>query len=408
MRAPFYPDRPVPPELFAGRKDELAEIKRSLESTSQGRAKNLLVASEPGLGKTSLALFVQHIVTNSDELSRQFSIPTKKGYFVTICNVGCCKTLIHVPITIIESFRKSRKPLSTKVADLAKFLQSLGLGPFSVGVKPSKVVSDQEIYPQLVARLIEILTDAQSLYDAIIVILDETEVISDIEGVAVFLKSVVERLFQGDYNNISFFLNITPEGVRRLASQKEGVLRTFDTVELRPMTREEINELIIKALHSTEPLKNIERDVVENIFFLSDGLPEIVQLMGECVFEADDDNNINMRDFRKAMLGCDKTKGVLGKIKDKYLPEITEEVLLNKCCTKLLYEMAESETVVISFSALRKKMWYAESTEIEKCLKMLESLNIIKKIPCSGEATYQFVKHVAKVWFKIKSTTHFI
>ena len=59
-RSPFYPDQPVPVELFQGRKAQIKHIlQRGVAQVANGKPVTMFIEGEYGIGKTSIATFVQ-------------------------------------------------------------------------------------------------------------------------------------------------------------------------------------------------------------------------------------------------------------------------------------------------------------------------------------------------------------
>lgn len=59
-KSPFYPGQPVPVELFVGRSDQIDRImKRGVGQVSAGKPITMYVQGEYGIGKSSVAGFVQ-------------------------------------------------------------------------------------------------------------------------------------------------------------------------------------------------------------------------------------------------------------------------------------------------------------------------------------------------------------
>src|SRR5262245_54460617 len=62
-KSPFYPGQPVPVELFVGRKAEIDRIlQRGAGQTQLGKPVAFFVEGEYGIGKSSVASFVQRVV----------------------------------------------------------------------------------------------------------------------------------------------------------------------------------------------------------------------------------------------------------------------------------------------------------------------------------------------------------
>ena len=68
-RSPFFPDQPVPSELFVGRAAQIDHIlTRGVGQVAAGKPVNVFVEGEYGIGKTSIARFTQWIAERDRKL----------------------------------------------------------------------------------------------------------------------------------------------------------------------------------------------------------------------------------------------------------------------------------------------------------------------------------------------------
>ena len=58
---PFNPGSPVPPGIFAGRSQQLNEIASCIYQTAMLNSRNIIITSERGIGKTSIAMVAKAI-----------------------------------------------------------------------------------------------------------------------------------------------------------------------------------------------------------------------------------------------------------------------------------------------------------------------------------------------------------
>jgi replication-associated recombination protein RarA len=67
--SPFTPGNPAPVELFVGRVKQIEEILKYVRQTASGRQENVFLAGERGIGKSSLAAFLRHLVDRENFLA---------------------------------------------------------------------------------------------------------------------------------------------------------------------------------------------------------------------------------------------------------------------------------------------------------------------------------------------------
>lgn len=86
---PFYPNDPIPPNLFVGRAKEIGSIKRALTQTIGGRPESVLVIGTRGSGKTSLVQYASSLedasaLTQAEIGSKVVSVLVRCGGMKTI------------------------------------------------------------------------------------------------------------------------------------------------------------------------------------------------------------------------------------------------------------------------------------------------------------------------------------
>ena len=66
--SPFTPGIPVPIEFFVGRHKEISHLSEKVASSTTGRLQVAFLSGERGIGKSSLARFVRHLVERDHQV----------------------------------------------------------------------------------------------------------------------------------------------------------------------------------------------------------------------------------------------------------------------------------------------------------------------------------------------------
>src|SRR5262249_11479309 len=95
-KSPFYPGQPVPVELFAGRSDQIDRIvKRGVREVGEGKPVAFFVQGEYGIGKSSVASFVQWLAEK------------EYGLLSIYASLGGAKNLTDVATAILQATVRS-------------------------------------------------------------------------------------------------------------------------------------------------------------------------------------------------------------------------------------------------------------------------------------------------------------
>ena len=66
---PFTPGIPVPAELFAGRTQQIQQVRNYLNQTASGRLENLFLTGDRGIGKSSFASIIRRIAEDEHDIT---------------------------------------------------------------------------------------------------------------------------------------------------------------------------------------------------------------------------------------------------------------------------------------------------------------------------------------------------
>lgn len=95
-RSPFYPGQPVPVEFFVGRAEQISHImQRGVGQVAAGKPVAMFVQGEYGIGKSSIAGFVQRLAER------------EQGLHAIYAPLGSANSLDDVGASILESMLRS-------------------------------------------------------------------------------------------------------------------------------------------------------------------------------------------------------------------------------------------------------------------------------------------------------------
>jgi len=332
---PFTPDQPVAPELFAGRADEIGQVKAALLRTLGGRGEHILIQGERWMGKSSTALYIENLAKEADRVLKPGG-----SFFTACCRLGACRDVEEVCVVILDQFRTLQNSLRNRALDFLSQVRGLTIGMFGVQLdrdptRPPLV----PIFPRVFERLIQ---EARESHNAFLIILDETEHASSLQGMASFLKTLLEQLAADGFRDVMFLMTATPDGVERLVEDHPSFPRLFRHVNLAPMSRQESDELFRKALDRGDPVVSITEEALGLGHFYSDGFPGVLQEIGYSAFDINRDEVIDRFDLTQGMLGPNGVKGAVDTLYDKHFHRILTQRLLSDRYRDILAVVADS------------------------------------------------------------------
>ena len=186
-KSPFYPGQPVPVELFVGRAKQIDRImNRAVAQVSAGKPIAVLVQGEYGIGKSSIAGFVQWIAEKHQALH---------GIYAPL---GGARELSDVAVTVLEATLRSGAfdpKRSEKVRNwLAKYIGRQELFGFTLNAEALRKDAPSLATP---FGMLGFLTETvERLKDdgikGIFLVLDEINGITENPQFADFIKGLVD------------------------------------------------------------------------------------------------------------------------------------------------------------------------------------------------------------------------
>lgn len=392
---PFRPDDPVEPELFAGRNGEIQQIETALFNLYQKKAQRILVQGERWIGKSSIARYTEAMATGANLLLNV----DDANFYATFIRLGSCRNLDEICVALINGFKRCENTAKRKIFSLLSSIKGLQVGP--LGVQFDIDTTREILVPTFPSLLESLLDEAKTTYKGFLIILDETEKVSALLGVASFLKTLFEQLDADGYSNVMFLVTATPEGVSKLTFDHPSFPRLFRHVNLRLMEEDESRDLLGKALKKGFPLVKIEESAVEFIHHYSDGLPSLLQELGFVSFEANSDDKIDEDDVIAGIVGLRPlVKGALDTLYDKHFRKILTEDLLSDRYRTILNVFAKSKDEVLSSADIRAVLEPSHDWQIAPYLGNLVKRGILNRLP--GElGKYRMASRMLTLWLRL-------
>lgn len=384
---PFKPDDPVPPDLFVGRKKEMAVIEGALRGTTQGTVRNVLVIGEKGIGKTSLAGYVSYLAEGVEAVGKY------GGQFFTVyCSLGGCQTPEDVCVAILKELHNKirvKDAVSGVVERTKDFFDNLtgfGLTVGVVGLNFSKRPNDKSDLPLHFHHVIQDFTnrfrgDGPAPRDsgAVLIILDELDSISRDKNFAPFLKSYLENTSRIN-RGVMHLVTASIDAVSRLEEGHETIRRGFRPLYLEDISNEETEDLFKKALDQGIPKKGYSSSAIQLVYSLASGIPNFVQELGWAAFEVDTDDLIDDNDVISGVFGTEETIGALRNLELKFFRKRYHEMILSNRYRRILGAMALTYSDNVKVSTIKEKLSEEDAKFVSQYLATMVKRGVVVKV----------------------------
>jgi hypothetical protein len=301
----FYPDQPVPPELFVGREDEIYTlVEHGVAPALEGHPKAMFVLGDFGMGKSSIANYIKTYAEEKDEVY---------GIYASLAGA---ETLPELARLISRAAESTAAKQSTNGHHDTSAVQQIRSAASLLTATQLSIRQDQTSPTIETATHVDLLGFLKRLRStlftgrtrAILLVLDEIDTLAPNKLFAPFVKGLVDTNAQ-DSDRVPLLLLVC--GVRRCWQQMlqahQSIERVLEPVEICPMSLEEAAEFYRKAFRTAS--MEITMDAIKVFYTQSGGVPRIMHLVGEKAYRADRDQLIDLHDAQLATLEAAKDYG---------------------------------------------------------------------------------------------------
>lgn len=394
-KSPFYPGQPVPVEFFVGRTEQIERIlTRGAGQVADGKPVAIYVQGEYGIGKSSMANLVQWVAER------------KHGLYPIYATLGGAKNLDQVASAVLEATLRSGAydPSRTEKIRgwLSKYIGKQEL--FGVSLNFDALKKDA---PNLSTPfgMLGFLTEVRARLEengikGIFLVLDEINGITGDPAFSHYIKGLVDENALGQKPLPLLLMLCGVEDRRREMIQKhQPVDRIFDVIEIKSMSREEMEQFFLKAFQSVQ--MRVEKNALDVLTTYSAGFPKIMHLVGDTAFWIDKDGVVDHDDALAAVLLAAEEVG------KKYVDQQVYQALKSKDYKSILAKIAKMGPNAMSFSRaeVASGLTDVEKRKFDNFLRKMKDLKVLKSGDVAGE--YIFISGMVRlyVWLESKKTT---
>ena len=386
--SPFTPGNPVPVELFIGRKEKIDEVIRYIRQISAGKQENIFLSGERGIGKSSFASFIRHLVGSRYNIL---------GLHVFLGKVSTLDDMICLLFNQLLEETKEQTWYEKIKKFLGNHIKEVGLYGISVKFSPTEHDLKELVgkFPEAIHRLLEEIKDEKK---GLFIVLDDINGLADNLEFANWYKSFVDEVAT-HYKNFPVLIMLVglPEKRDSLSNKQPSLTRIFRIIEIEKLRNEEVENFFNKTFKKAD-IKNVTEEAMTILVTYSSGLPTLMHEIGDATFWADNDGVVD---------GGDAVKGVLDATQNigrKYLDPKVYRTIRSERYRSILRKLGK---IQIS-RYFKKKDVLQKLTENEKkvfhnFLRRLIELGIIESDFERGPGAYKFVNAIYPVYIWMES-----
>ena len=395
-KSPFYPDQPVPIELFVGRESELNRVvERGMEQVKLKKSVSFFVRGDYGIGKSSLARFLA------------WKADTQHGLFPVYAQLAGCKSLNDVAVAILQAVIDAEiynpKRWKERLREfLGRFIGEVEILGFGYNFEKLRQQA-----PNLVTHhgLLHFLRSIFSIIksnesNGIFLILDEINGIASQSEFAQFLKGLWDsNAMQNEDNHVPLLLMLCGVERRRreLIEAHEPVNRIFDVIDINHLSKEESKRFFKRAFDSV--FVEYHPKAIDRMADWSSGYPKIMHLIGDAVYWAHSDGEIITEE--EALNGIHEACEIIGR---KYFEYNILRVLQSKDYASILIKFADILKVSwrpeFTRINLMAQLSSKEQSKLDSFLRKMKNLNVIDSTDKKGE--YRIINNMILLYIVMK------
>jgi len=384
----------VPVELFVGRARQIERIlQRGVGQVSQGKPVALFVQGEYGIGKSSIARFVQWLAEKDYGLH---------GIYAPLGGAG---RLADLAIAVTEATLRSGAYDPTRSERMRDFLakyvgQQEMFGFFTLNLEALKRDVPNLTTPFGMLRFLSQTRDR--LKDigvkGLFLILDEINGITSDPEFAHFIKGLVEaNSLSREPLPLLLMLCGVEERRREMISAHQPVDRIFDVIDISVLTNDEMTTFFERALESVQ--MKVTTDAMALLTHYSAGFPKVMHLVGDEAYWLDADGTVDKQDALKAVVAAADDVG------KKYVDQQVYRALRSPDYRSILAKIGKMDPSAMSFikGDVEKGLTETEKKKFNNFLQKMKRLQVLRSGETTGE--YIFNMRMVRLYIWLQSLT---
>lgn len=394
--SPFTPGSPAPIDLFVGREYEVETIQIVAGKASAGRLQGVSLTGERGIGKTSLAMYLRHMVEEQDD------------YITVHVALGGVKDIDDLVRCILE--RVLEKTQGKKYGQkIQKFIEknfggvSVSFGGIGVSFSPKadKLQDLRRRFPIELKRIVDLIHEEHA---GLFLVLDDLSTFSENVEFANWLKAFVDTVgvdYPGGYPLILMIVGL-PDDRKEIFKAQPSLLRCFNhTLTIKRLHKEEVTHFYTEAFDGVEV--SVSPQAMHYMVNWSSGIPVVMHQIGDAAFELAvkaKSGKIDAKIARQAIITA------ADKIGMTYLEEPVYKAIRSPSYRSILRKLGKSGQVYFTKHDMESQLDEAETNVFHNFLRKMREAGVIELNPDGPKGSYRFTNGIYLIYAWLEAERH--
>lgn len=384
--SPFRPGQPAPIEFFVGRHAEIERVRGMVRASTRGRVGIGFVSGERGIGKSSLARFVRHLVEQEDDAV---------GCHVFLGGVQDLGQMLRRTFERLLN-ESTDRPWHQKLRDFfGDRVRKVGLFgvTLELDLQERDLATLKHGFVTSVRRLLDDLAEHKR---SLFLILDDINGLAGSDEFANWLKSTVDEIATSDDETRLCMLVVGLEARRQeLVTRQPSLARVLDPIDIAPWSDDEVLDFYRGAFG--EGNAEISDAGLRMLSLYTGGLPVLAHELGDAVWRTAPSSKIGPGDVANGIVVA---AGVIGR---KLLEPGIFQAITSERYRSIFRKMVDDpHQMRFRRAQLRDRLTEQERGVLDNFLRRMKKLGAIETDP-EVQGGYRFPNRLYGLYFRMST-----
>ncbi|MDD9819550.1 MAG: ATP-binding protein [Nitrospira sp.] len=389
---PFTPGQPVDAEFFTGRTKQVEELRAMVRMARKKRLQVGWISGERGMGKSSLALFINHLAERHEQA------------VVAHVHLGGVKTVdelaqaTHLQLLKDNQTQRWGKALWDAFGKHIESVDTFGV-KFQFKDKGDTLPARASEFPD---ALNQIVRTAGEDREVLLLTFDDINGLADNPEFSHWLKSMVDgEVTSRKHNHVCLIFAGLEERLRKMQKANPSVIRVFQPlIHIHPWTTEERENFFRNSFAKGNA--TIGKNAIAELARYSEGLPIVAHQIGHAVWGIARTEKITLEDVHDGVVVAANNFG------ERFLKSDVIQALRSDKYRSILRKIAQRpdwHEIEFSREQLRSLtvLTADEKKTMDNFLNRMRTLGAIVPVKERDRGVYRFATHVHRIYFFLEA-----